>query len=105
MSVSQNASPIDASSCPSCSCYYVPHRKLCPKCRGEMQKTNVEGKGRILSWTVVHVTPEGIVSPRTVALVGLDCGAPVLCLVVDDRKLEIGMEATVTFFDGLHQLI
>jgi uncharacterized OB-fold protein len=69
-----------------------------------MQKTTVDGKGRILSWTDVHVTPEGIPSPRTVALVGLDCGAAVLCLVADDRKLEIGMDATVMFFEGPHHL-
>ena len=98
------ASPVDASFCQSCGRYYIPLRKFCTNCRGASQKTAVEGKGSILSWTVVHVTPEEIPSPRTVALVGLECGASVLCLVTDDRKLEIGMDATVKFFEGLYHL-
>jgi uncharacterized OB-fold protein len=98
------ASPVDAAFCQSCGRYYIPLRKLCPNCRGASQKTAVEGKGRLLSWTVVHVTPEGFPSPRTVALVGLECGASVLCLVTDNRKLEIGADARIAFADGLYVL-
>lgn len=82
----------------------IPLRRLCPHCRGAMQKTAVEGKGKILSWTTVHSTPEGVPSPRTVALVGLGCGASVLCLVADTRKLEMGAEVEVAVVDGLYQL-
>lgn len=98
------ASPVDACFCKYCGRHYIPLRKLCPNCRGTTQNTAVEGNGRLLSWTVVHVTPEGIPSPRTVALVGLECGASVLCLVTDNRKLEIGSEARIALADGLYVL-
>jgi uncharacterized OB-fold protein len=69
-----------------------------------MQKATVEGKGRILSWTVIYITPDGIPSPRTVALVGLGCGASVLCLVTDDRPLGMGADVDITFADDLYIL-
>ena len=104
MSAAVLASTIDAAFCQSCKRHFIPPRKLCPNCRRSMQKTTVEGKGTILSWTVVHVTPEGIPSPRTVAMVGLECGASVLCLVADNRTLEIGADAWIAFVDGLYVL-
>ena len=104
MSTAAPGTPIECSRCESCGRYFIPHRELCPRCRGAMQKATVAGKGEILSWTVVHVTPEGVPSPRTVALVGLECGASVLCLVTDNRKLEMGAEVEVAFADGLHVL-
>jgi uncharacterized OB-fold protein len=95
---------VEGSRCGSCGHYFIPQRQLCPRCRGTMQKATVEGKGKILSWTIVHVTPVGVPSPRTVALVGLDCGASVLCLVADSRKLDIGQVVEVRFVDDIHMI-
>jgi len=37
--------------------------------------------GTVLTWTVQHVTPEGVAGPRTVALVELSLGSRVLVLI------------------------
>ena len=95
---------LEASRCGACGKHVIPRRPLCPKCGGATQDVMAEAEGIILSWTTVHVTPEGVPSPRTIALVGLDCGASVLCLVTDNRKLEMGAEVKVAFADGLHVL-
>jgi uncharacterized OB-fold protein len=96
---------IEVSRCSSCAKFIVPPRTRCPHCGSPMQPVHVDGRGKILSWTTVHVTPEGIPSPRTVALVGLECGAAVLCLVEDARTLEMDMHVEVVFADGLHRLV
>jgi hypothetical protein len=95
---------IEASRCGSCGRSIIPPRERCPYCRGTMERAAVEGEGKVLSWTTVHITPEGVPSPRTVALVRLDRGACVLCLVPDERKLEMGMAVEVESINGLFQL-
>lgn len=104
MSGSVPSAAIEASRCESCGKHVIPRRPLCPKCGGATQSATVEGKGTILSWTTVHVTPEGVPSPRTVALVGLDCGAAVLCLVADNRALEMGALVEVLPVEGLYHM-
>jgi len=96
---------LDASKCLSCAKHIIPARARCPYCGGAMRPVLVEGRGRILSWTTVHVTPEGIPSPRTVALVGFECGAAVLCLVEDPRKPQMDMNGEVVFREGQHRLL
>ncbi len=95
---------LEASRCMSCGKHVIPLRPKCPGCGGATKNISIEGKGSILSWTIVHVTPEGIPSPRTVALVALACGAAVLCLVTDNRQLEMGAQVRVGLVDGLHQM-
>jgi uncharacterized OB-fold protein len=95
---------VEASLCCACGKHVVPRRPLCPKCGGATRNVAVGGRGTILSWTTVHVTPEGVPSPRTVSLVGLECGAAVLCLVADDRTLEMGASAEIVLVDGLFHM-
>jgi hypothetical protein len=104
MSASSSPPALEASRCLSCGKHIVPPRRRCPYCGGAMQNVAVEGMGDLLSWTTVHVTPEGIPPPRTVALIRLECGAAVLCLVADSRKLDMGMQVEVLFRDGLYRL-
>lgn len=104
MSHPSSPSSLDASICASCAKHILPARARCPYCGGAMQPVHVDGNGKILSWTTVHVTPEGIPSPRTVALVGLECGAAVLCLVDDACKLEMDLKCEVVLREGLHRL-
>lgn len=104
MTASSETPSLEASRCTSCAKHIIPMRKRCPCCGGSMDPVHVDGRGRILSWTTVNVTPEGILSPRTVALVGLECGAAVLCLVGDSRPLEMDMQVQVVFGEGVHRL-
>lgn len=104
MSVAGRPETLNAARCTACGKHVVPPRPRCPHCGAETRNVLVACGGRLLGWTTVHVTPEGVPSPRTVALVGLDCGAAVLCLVADGRKLEMAGRVEVSFTDGLHRL-
>jgi len=103
MSAPSSPSSLDASICASCARHIIPARARCPYCGGAMQPVHVEGRGKILSWTAVHVTPEGIPSPRTVALVGLECGAAVLCLVDNGQIPVMDQGGEVVFEAGLYR--
>lgn len=96
---------LEASRCGSCGKHVIPRRPRCPICGGATQNVTVEATGSILTWTTVHVTPEGVPSPRTVALVGLDCGAAVLCLVEGPKEPAIGMRVVVACENGLNRIV
>ena len=86
---------LEGSRCDSCGKHSVPLRPRCPKCGAATREALIEGRGKVLSWTTIHVTPEGVPSPRTVALVGLECGAALLCLVPDNRTVDIGQTVEI----------
>jgi uncharacterized OB-fold protein len=50
-----------------------------------MEDTEVANWGMLLSYTVVHVVPEGFEAPRKVAIVELESGARVLCEMDKDE--------------------
>lgn len=84
-------SDMDASRC-QCGKVSVPPRDRCPLCGRGMERTEVSNKGRLLSYTVVHVVPEGFDAPRSVALVQLGSGARVLCEMEGDHPLDSTVE-------------
>lgn len=82
---------LKASKC-GCGKVSVPPKVRCPLCGKPMAGTEVANKGRILSYTVVHVVPDGFDAPRAVALVELDSGARVLAEIEDDHPLDSKVE-------------
>lgn len=94
---------IKASRCPECNKVIVPPRDLCPYCRHKSTRSNVvelSNKGKVLSFTELHMPPEGFTPPTKMALVELEFGAVVLCLGetdINDAEVEIGnlVELTV----------
>lgn len=83
---------IKASRCPGCDKVIVPPRDLCPYCRHKSTKPNVvelSNKGKVLSFTELHMPPEGFTPPMKMALVELEFGAVVLCLGEEDIDFEV----------------
>jgi len=61
--------------CNQCGAYTVPPKKVCSECQSEdMEIVELSGNGEIQTFTVIHVTPQGIPSPIIVALVKLEEG-------------------------------
>ncbi|MBM4248293.1 MAG: hypothetical protein FJ149_02445 [Euryarchaeota archaeon] len=104
MSVPGRPETLEASRCTACGRHSLPPGPRCPHCGAGTRLVEVGRGGRVLSWTTVHVTPEGVPAPRTVALVGLDCGAAVLCLVEGGRVPEMAGRVEVRFADGVHRI-
>lgn len=92
---------IKASRCPECEKVIVPPRDLCPYCRHMSTRSNVvelSNEGKVLSFTELHMPPEGFTPPMKMALVELEFGAVVLCLGEEntDSEVEIGSAVELT---------
>jgi len=65
--------------CHTCNTIYFPPKNFCPKCRrkGEIKEYQLSGRGKILSYTIVRVPPEGFeaYTPYAVAIIELEEGA------------------------------
>jgi hypothetical protein len=88
--------------CESCDSYYYPPRNLCPVCRrrSRIKEVQLSGKGKIVSYTVVHETPQEFKTqkPYVIALIKLDEGPLVTSqLVCEPDKIEIGMRVKRVF--------
>lgn len=89
---------IKASRCPECDKVIVPPRDLCPYCRHESKTLNLvelSNKGKVLSFTELHMPPEGFTPPMKMALVELEFGAAVLCLGEEDIDFEVEIGSRV----------
>lgn len=91
--------------CPKCSKTYFPPRPVCPDCRrasvGRMKAKQLSGRGKILTFTVVHQPADGfeLQIPYTMALVELEEGARVMSQVVDviPENVRSGIEVEACF--------
>jgi uncharacterized OB-fold protein len=61
-----------------------------------MTPLQIDGRGKILSFTTLEMPPDGFVPPLDMALVELDQGAVVLCLASDGERAEMVIGARVT---------
>lgn len=89
---------IKASRCPECEKFIVPPRDLCPYCRHKSKKSKVvelSNEGKVLSFTELHMPPEGFTPPMKMALVELEFGAVVLCLGEENADSDVEMGSPV----------
>ncbi len=81
------------SKCTRCSRLFYPQRSFCPDCRrkGKTGDFQFSGRGRIVSYTVIRVPPNGFekFSPYAVAIIQLDEGVNItgqVCAGPEDIK-------------------
>ena len=91
--------------CGECKTVYFPPRNVCPRCRrssiGKMEKYRLKGKGKIYTYTIVHVAPEAFEDeiPYVIAIVKLDEGPMVTSQIIDCNpdKIKVGMPVEMAF--------
>jgi len=91
--------------CDSCERIFFPPRESCPYCRrksiGKMKDLKLNGKGEVISYTIIHVAPEDFEKqvPYPVAVIKLDEGPKVTAQIVDCdiSNVKIGMKVESTF--------
>jgi uncharacterized OB-fold protein len=89
--------------CESCKKHFFPGRVVCPHCRrkGKMTEHKFTGKGKVHSFTVIRIPPEGfeIYIPYVMAIVDLEEGARVVSQMVDcdPEDVKIGMPVEACF--------
>ncbi|HEC81450.1 MAG TPA: Zn-ribbon domain-containing OB-fold protein [Thermoplasmatales archaeon] len=91
--------------CMVCNRVFFPQREVCPFCRrnslGKMVDVKLSGKGRVVTFTVIHAPPSKFEdqTPYAIAIVEFDEGPRVTGQIVDRDldKIEIGMPVQATF--------
>lgn len=71
--------------CKDCDEVVFPPRAACPACgSANYQSVSLPDSGQILTWTTVHVAPDGVDAPYTIALIRLGDGTVVTGQIVGD---------------------
>jgi len=91
-----------AAKCNKCGEVMLPPRPVCTKCFNKNLKwIEVESRGRLLTYTVIHVAPKQFekLTPYPVGIVKLEGGPQLLGIIrgVEPSKLKIGMPLTLDF--------
>jgi len=93
---------IMAAKCSECGTLLLPPRPVCTKCLStDFKWVELKGKGKLLSYTVIHVSPVQFESmtPYTVGIVELEDGPhlPGMIRDVETEKIRVGMDLKVDF--------
>lgn len=93
----------ESTMCTNCGRHFFPPRNFCPDCRrdGKIVPYTISGRGKVDSFTVVHVAQEGFEReiPYVMAIVELEEGAKLtaqLC-AVEPEDVKIGMPVEMSF--------
>jgi uncharacterized protein len=91
-----------AGKCQKCGKIHLPPRPLCDNCYSqEFTWTEVSGKGKLLTYTIIHFAPPQFqaLAPYTVGIVQLENNLrlPGMISSVTEGNLKIGMELTIDF--------
>jgi len=89
--------------CGNCNKVFFPPRYICPKCRriGKLDPYKLNGKGKIITFTVTHVAPNGFEdqAPYALAIIELDEGPRLTAQITDcdPNQIKIGDRVEMVF--------
>jgi uncharacterized OB-fold protein len=91
-----------AGKCTRCGKIHLPPRPLCDNCFSqEFTWTEVSGKGKLLTYSVIHIAPQQFqaMAPYAVGIVQLENGLKIPGMIsgVAPEQLRIGMDLTIDF--------
>jgi len=91
-----------AARCNKCDTLLLPPRPICTNCFSEdFEWVELKGKGKLLTYTVIHVAPPQFQSmtPYAVGIVKLEDGPnlPGMIRNIEPEKIKVGMNLTVDF--------
>ncbi len=91
-----------AAKCNECGTVLLPPKPMCTKCLSTNLKwIELEGTGKLVSYTVIHIAPEQFQSlaPYAVGIIELKKGLrlPGMICGVDHEKLRVGMKLKIDF--------
>jgi len=86
---------LEAAKCTKCGYIAFPQRLICPECGNKkFEKMNLSGKGKLATYTIIRVAPEGFGDqvPYAVGVVELDEGVRTMAQITDcdPETLQIG---------------
>jgi uncharacterized OB-fold protein len=95
-------SKLMAGKCTRCGKIHLPPRPLCDNCfHQEFTWIPVSGKGKLLTYTVIHIAPQQFqaLAPYAVGIMQLENGLKIPGMIsgVAPEQLKIGMDLTIDF--------
>jgi uncharacterized OB-fold protein len=95
-----------AAKCNKCGSVLLPPKPVCPKClTRDMNWIELKNKGKLLTYTVIHVSPIQFQSmcPYVLGIVKLEDGPNLIGMIrgIDQSKVKVGMSLTVDFDKNL----
>jgi hypothetical protein len=97
-----NEKRLMAAKCNKCGTVFLPPKPMCTRCFSTNLKWNeLEGAGKLLSYTVIHVAPEQFqsIAPYTVGIVEFEDGLrlPGMIRDIEPEKIKVGMNLKIDF--------
>jgi uncharacterized OB-fold protein len=97
-----NQQKLMAGKCLKCGKIHLPPRPLCDNCFSrDFEWVNVSGKGKLLTYTVIHIAPAQFqaLTPYAVGIVQFENGLKIPGMIqsVKQEQIKIGMELTLDF--------
>jgi uncharacterized OB-fold protein len=91
-----------AGKCQRCGKIHLPPRPLCDNCFSQQFTwTEVSGKGKLLTYSVIHIAPPQFqaMTPYAVGIIQLENGAKIPGMITGatQEQLKIGMDLTIDF--------
>jgi uncharacterized OB-fold protein len=91
-----------AGKCIKCGKIHLPPRPMCDNCFSQdFEWVSVSGKGKLVTYTVIHVAPEQFqnLTPYAVGIVQLENGLKIPGMIQDtsQEQLKIGMDLNLDF--------
>ena len=91
-----------AAKCSDCQTVFLPPKPMCTSCFSDnMEWIKIEGTGKLLSYTIIHVAPEQFQSmvPYIVGIIKFEEGVclPGIIRNVPAEQIKIGMKLKVDF--------
>jgi uncharacterized OB-fold protein len=88
--------------CRKCGKLHLPPRPLCDNCySSDFEWTEVSGRGKLLTYTVIHVVPAQFQSmaPYAMGIIELEAGVRMLGMIreVKPEEIRIGMSLELDF--------
>ncbi len=88
--------------CNKCASLLLPPKNVCPKCFStDLEWTKLEENGKLLTYTVIHVSPRQFQSlaPYAVGIIKLEDGPHLLGMIrgVRSEEITVGMTLKVDF--------
>jgi uncharacterized protein len=95
-------SKLMAGKCQKCGKIHLPPRPLCDNCYSqEFEWIEVSGKGKLLTYTIIHVAPPQFqaLAPYTLGIVQLENALKLPGMVsgVAEGQLQVGLGLTIDF--------
>lgn len=97
-----NEKQLMAAKCNDCQTIILPPKPMCTNCFSDnLEWISIKGKGKLLSYTIIHVAPEQFQSmvPYIVGIVNLEAGVslPGIIRKIPTEKIKIGMNLKIDF--------